>query len=49
MRFRVGVHLGDVIEKGDGTIYGDGVNNGLRPSMRRAAGLEDSGAAEALR
>jgi adenylate cyclase len=26
MRFRVGVHLGDVLEKADGTIYGDGVN-----------------------
>ena len=26
MRFRIGVHLGDVIEKADGTIYGDGVN-----------------------
>lgn len=26
MRFRIGVHLGDVIEKRDGTVYGDGVN-----------------------
>ena len=26
LRFRVGVHLGDVIEKADGTVYGDGVN-----------------------
>jgi len=26
MRFRIGVHLGDVFEKADGTIYGDGVN-----------------------
>jgi len=26
MQFRIGVHLGDVIEKADGTIYGDGVN-----------------------
>ena len=26
MPFRIGVHLGDVIEKIDGTIYGDGVN-----------------------
>ena len=26
MRFRIGVHLGDVIEKQDGTVYGDGVN-----------------------
>jgi adenylate cyclase len=26
MCFRIGVHLGDIIEKSDGTIYGDGVN-----------------------
>lgn len=26
LRFRIGVHLGDVIEKTDGTVYGDGVN-----------------------
>ena len=30
MRFRIGVHLGDVIEKHDGTIYGDGVNVAAR-------------------
>ena len=30
MRFRIGVHLGDVIEKSDGTIYGDGVNIAAR-------------------
>jgi adenylate cyclase len=30
MRFRIGIHLGDVIEKGDGTIYGDGVNIAAR-------------------
>lgn len=30
MRFRVGVHLCDVIEKADGTIYGDGVNIAAR-------------------
>ena len=30
MRFRVGVHLGDVIEKTDGTVYGDGVNIAAR-------------------
>jgi len=30
MRFRIGVHLGDVIEKADGTIYGDGVNTAAR-------------------
>lgn len=30
MRFRVGVHLGDVIEKPDGSVYGDGVNIAAR-------------------
>jgi TolB-like protein/class 3 adenylate cyclase/Flp pilus assembly protein TadD len=30
MRFRVGVHLGDVIEKVDGDLYGDGVNIAAR-------------------
>ena len=26
MQFRIGVHLSDVIEKDDGSVYGDGVN-----------------------
>ncbi len=30
LRFRIGIHLGDVIEKADGTIYGDGVNVAAR-------------------
>ena len=30
MQFRIGVHLGDVIEKSDGTVYGDGVNVAAR-------------------
>ena len=30
MRFRIGVHLGDSIEKADGTVYGDGVNIAAR-------------------
>ena len=30
MRFRIGVHLGDVMEKPDGSIYGDGVNLAAR-------------------
>jgi adenylate cyclase len=30
MRFRIGVHLGDVFEKADGTVYGDGVNVAAR-------------------
>ena len=38
MRFRVGVHLGDVIEKDDGTIYGDGVNIAARLEALSGAG-----------
>ena len=30
MQFRIGIHLGEVIEKPDGTIYGDGVNLAAR-------------------
>lgn len=30
MCFRIGVHMGDVIEKADGTVYGDGVNIAAR-------------------
>ncbi len=30
MEFRIGVNLGDVIERDDGTIYGDGVNIAAR-------------------
>jgi adenylate cyclase len=30
LRFRIGVHLGDVFEKSDGTVYGDGVNVAAR-------------------
>ena len=30
MRFRIGVHVGDVLERVDGTIYGDGVNIAAR-------------------
>jgi adenylate cyclase len=30
MRYRIGVHLGDVMEKPDGTVYGDGVNIAAR-------------------
>ncbi len=26
LRFRIGIHLGDVVEKADGSVYGDGVN-----------------------
>jgi adenylate cyclase len=30
MRFRVGVHVGDLMEKADGSVYGDGVNIAAR-------------------
>ena len=30
MRFRIGIHLGDINEKADGTIYGNGVNVAAR-------------------
>jgi TolB-like protein/class 3 adenylate cyclase/Flp pilus assembly protein TadD len=30
MRFRIGVHLGEIIEKADGTVYGDGINVAAR-------------------
>ena len=38
LRFRIGVHLGDVIEKDDGTIYGDGVNLAARLEEQAAPG-----------
>ena len=38
MRFRIGVHLGDVIEKTDGSIYGDGVNIAARLQTIAAPG-----------
>ncbi|MDX1374291.1 MAG: adenylate/guanylate cyclase domain-containing protein, partial [Burkholderiales bacterium] len=30
MRFRIGIHMGDVMEKPDGSVYGDGVNIAAR-------------------
>ena len=30
MRFRIGIHLGDIHEKADGSVYGDGVNVAAR-------------------
>jgi adenylate cyclase len=38
LRFRIGVHLGDVLEKPDGTIYGDGVNIAARLQALAAPG-----------
>jgi len=38
MRVRIGVHLGDVIEKPDGTIYGHGVNVAARLQAKAAPG-----------
>ena len=38
LHFRIGVHLGDVIEKADGSVYGDGVN-----IAARLQGLADAG------
>src|SRR5207248_4145521 len=38
MRVRIGVHLGDVIEKPDGTVYGDGVNIAARLQSLAAPG-----------
>lgn len=30
LRFRIGIHVGDVFEKADGSVYGDGVNIAAR-------------------
>ncbi|MBK6863284.1 MAG: adenylate/guanylate cyclase domain-containing protein [Ideonella sp.] len=38
MRLRIGIHLGDVIEKSDGTVYGDGVNTAARLEAIAEAG-----------
>jgi adenylate cyclase len=49
MRFRIGVHLGDVIEKADGTVYGDGVNIAARlEGMAEPGGIAVSEAVHCL-
>jgi adenylate cyclase len=48
LRFRIGVHLGDVIEKADGTVYGDGVNIAARlQALAEPGGLTVSHAVQA--
>jgi len=38
MRFRIGIHLGDVVEKADGSVYGNGVNVAARLQALAAPG-----------
>ena len=38
LRFRVGLHLGDVVQKADGSVYGDGVNVAARLQGAAPAG-----------
>ncbi len=43
MLFRIGVHLGEIIEKSDGTVYGDGVNIAARlQSLAEPGGITAS-------
>ena len=40
MLYRIGIHLGDILEKQDGSIYGDGVNIAARlESLAEAGGI----------
>jgi TolB-like protein/class 3 adenylate cyclase/Tfp pilus assembly protein PilF len=44
MRFRIGLNLGEIIEKPDGTVYGDGVNVAARlESISEPGGVTVSG------
>lgn len=38
LRFRIGLHLGDVVQKADGSVYGDGVNVAARLQSAAPAG-----------
>jgi TolB-like protein len=38
LRFRIGLHLGDVVQKADGSVYGDGVNVAARLQNAAPAG-----------
>ena len=38
--FRIGIHLGDVVEEADGDLMGDGVNIASRTRGRRQAGRD---------
>ena len=47
MKFRIGVHLGDVMEKADGTVFGDGVNIASRlESLAEPGGITVSDAVQ---
>jgi adenylate cyclase len=44
MQFRIGVNLGDILEKADGTVYGDGLNVAARlEALADAGGVNVSG------
>ncbi|MEO6410011.1 MAG: adenylate/guanylate cyclase domain-containing protein [Burkholderiaceae bacterium] len=48
MQFRIGVHVGEVIEKADGSVYGDGVNIAARlEGLAEPGGVTVSQAVEA--
>ena len=49
LQFRIGVHVGDVIEKADGSVYGDGVNIAARlESLASPGALAVSHAVQAM-
>ena len=51
MRYRIGVHFGEILQKSDGTIYGDGVNIAARlQTLAEVGGITVSvGVADAVR